>query len=87
MQVEMGLSRRTWTAAVRLALVISTVAALAAVLVSSFGHVPHAAIVLPVILVAFVASWVQTTRLQQEQEQLRTETVAVRTAARAVPIG
>jgi hypothetical protein len=85
MQVEMGVSRRTWTAAVRLALVISTVASLAAVIVSSFGEVPYAAIVLPVILVAFVSSWVQTTRLQQQE--LLAERLPLRTRRHAVPIG
>jgi hypothetical protein len=84
MQVDMDLRRRTWTAAVRLALVISTVAAVAAVIVSSFGEVPHPAIVLPVILIAFVASWMQTTRLQHQH---RAEALSVRSERHTVPIG
>jgi hypothetical protein len=85
MQVEMGVSHRTWTAAVRLAFVISTASALVAVIVSSFGEVPHAAIVLPVILIAFVSSWVQTSRLQQRA--LLAERVPLHNRRNALPIG
>lgn len=60
MNVDVEPTRRT--SSVRLAIVISTIAALVAVVVSAAGDVPQAAIVLPVIVVAFVASWVQTSR-------------------------
>lgn len=61
----MELDRRTWSAAVRLAMKISLVAVLLAVIVSTLGDVPQAAIVLPVIVVAFVTSWVQTGRVRR----------------------
>lgn len=63
MNTHVELSRRTWHAAMKLAMAISAVAALVAVGVSSAGDVPQAAIVLPVIVVAFLASWVQTGRV------------------------
>lgn len=65
MMHDMEVSRRTWSAAVRLAVVISVVAALAAVAVTALGDVPQAAIVLPVIVVAFVASWIRTGQVRR----------------------
>ncbi len=67
MNVEMELRRRTWIAALKLAIVISTAGALVAVAVSSIGEVPPVAIVIPVVVVAFVASWVQTGRVQRDR--------------------
>lgn len=61
----MDLRRRTLIAAFKLAVVISTIAALAAIAVSSVGEVPPVAIVVPVILVAFASSWVQTGRVHR----------------------
>jgi hypothetical protein len=61
------LSRRTWNAAVKLAVVISISAALVAVALYAAGDVPQAAIVLPVIVVAFTASWIQTGRIRRTQ--------------------
>lgn len=60
------LSRPNWNAAIKLAVVISIVAGFAAVVASAAGDIPQAAIVLPVILVAFTASWIQTNRLRRE---------------------
>lgn len=51
-----------WSAAVNLALIVSVIAAIAAVVSTAAGDVPQAAVVLPVILVAFAASWIQTGR-------------------------
>ena len=62
---HMEISRRTWTAAVKLAVVLSVLAAGLAFGVSRVGEVPQAAIVVPVIMVAFVASWVQTERIRR----------------------
>lgn len=62
---HMEISRRTWTAAVKLAVVLSVLAAGIAFGVSRVGEVPQAAIVVPVIVVAFVASWVQTERIRR----------------------
>ena len=61
----MEISRRTWTAAVKLAVVLSVLAAGIAFGVSRVGEVPQAAIVVPVIVVAFAASWVQTERIRR----------------------
>jgi ABC-type Mn2+/Zn2+ transport system permease subunit len=71
MNMYVELSRRTWNAAVKLAVIISVAAAVLAVAISSAGDVPQAAIVLPVIFVAFVASWIQTGRVRREQVPLR----------------
>lgn len=62
----MELEQRTWIAAVKLAIVASAVAVIFAIGMSSFGEVPHAAIVLPVIVVAFAASWIRTGRVREQ---------------------
>jgi hypothetical protein len=59
------IDRRSWNAALRLAAALSVIAALTAVLVTAAGSVPQAAVVVPVILVAFTASWVQTGRVRR----------------------
>ncbi len=81
MQDHMKLEQRTWVAAVRLAVTASIAAVIFAIGMSSIGDVPHAAIVLPVIVVAFAASWVRSGRL-------RDQPVAppARTHRRALPI-
>ena len=58
------LSHSTWIAAIRLAAVTSVLAAVLAVTASTLGNVPDAAIVLPVIVIAFTASWMQTSRIR-----------------------
>lgn len=58
----------------KLAVTISIVAALAAVLVSAAGDVPQAAIVLPVIVVGFATSWIQTGRVRREHAPVRFDT-------------
>ncbi len=62
---HMEISRRTWTAALKLAVVLSVIAVLVAVTATQLGDVPQAAIVLPVIVVAFVSSWIQTGRVRR----------------------
>ena len=62
---DMEISRRTWTAAVKLAVVLSVLAAGLAFGVSRLGEVPQAAVVVPVIIVAFAASWIQTERIRR----------------------
>ncbi len=61
----MEISRRTWTAAVKLAIVLSLFAAAIAVGVVQMANVSQTAVVLPVIVVAFLASWIQTERIQR----------------------
>lgn len=65
MITPMEISRRTWTAAFKLAVVLSALAAVIAFGVSRSGDVPQAAVVLPVIVVAFTASWIQTERIRR----------------------
>ena len=77
MNGSVDIDRRTWTEAVKLAVLISIVAGLAAVVASAAGSIPQAAIVLPVIVVAFAASWIQTGRVRRETA--RAELVAPRT--------
>lgn len=67
----MELDRRIWNAALKLALAISVLAALAAVTAYAAADVPQVAIVIPVIIVAFVASWVQTGRAERRPMSLR----------------
>lgn len=62
---RMEVSRRTWTAAIRLAVVVSIVAVGFAVAATQLGDIPQAAIVIPVIVVAFTASWIQTERIHR----------------------
>jgi ABC-type Mn2+/Zn2+ transport system permease subunit len=71
MKMDVELSRQTWNAAIKLAALISIVAGFAAVMLSSASDIPQAAIVLPVIVVAFTASWIQTSRVQREQLPVR----------------
>ena len=67
-------SQYTWNAAIKLAIVISIAAGLAAVLASAVGDIPQAAIVLTVIVVAFTASWIQTNRGRREHTPVRLDT-------------
>ena len=62
----MELRRRTWSASVQLAVVASFVAVLVAMAASAMGDVPQAAVVLPVILLAFAASWIRTGQIRRE---------------------
>jgi ABC-type Mn2+/Zn2+ transport system permease subunit len=63
----MDTDRQKWNAALKLAVLISVVAAFAAVAISAAGDIPQTAIVLPVIIVAFTASWVQTGRARRQE--------------------
>ena len=62
----MELRRRTWSAAVQLAVVVSIVAVLLALPVSAMADVPQAAVVLPVIVIAFAASWIRTGQVRRD---------------------
>jgi hypothetical protein len=55
--------RTTYGATVRLALIFSAVAALAAMALKSVGDVSTARLVVAVVVIGFVASWVQTGRV------------------------
>jgi hypothetical protein len=58
----MDVSRVNWSDVLRLAVIVSIVAAMVAVAATAVGGVSHAAIVISVMVVGFVASWVQTSR-------------------------
>lgn len=58
----MDVPRITWSAVLRLAVIVSTLAAVLTVAASSFGEVNQPALVIAVMVVGFVASWVQTSR-------------------------
>ncbi len=57
--------RRTWKEVIKLAVLISIIAGLAAIAASVAGDIPQVAIVLPVIVVAFAVSWIQTGRVHR----------------------
>ncbi len=81
----MEIRRRTWIAALKLAIVVSLLSAVVAIAASALGDVPAVAIVLPVIAVAFTLSWVQTGRLLRTPEPVHANLVGGR--RRAAPIG
>ena len=63
---DVELRRRTWLAALQVAAIVSVIAVLVAIAASALGDVPQAAVVLPVIVGAFVASWIRTGRVRRE---------------------
>jgi predicted GNAT superfamily acetyltransferase len=63
MKHDMELRKATWSAALRLAFVVSALAAIVAVTLSAAGDVPQGALVAAVMVVGFVASWIQTGRV------------------------
>jgi hypothetical protein len=65
---DVELRRRTWVAALRLAVVVSVIGAVFAIGASMMGGVAQAVIVIPVIVIGFAASWVQTGRVQRRHE-------------------
>ncbi len=65
----MELRHRTWSAAIQLAVVVSVVAVLLAGAVSALGDVPQAAVVLPVIVIAFAASWIRTGQVRRDHQR------------------
>lgn len=54
--------RSPWMAAIRLAAVVSAVAAAVTVALTAFGNVSQTAMVIAVIVVAFVVSWIHSGR-------------------------
>jgi hypothetical protein len=57
--------RATYAAAIKLALVLSVVAAAATLGLDAIGEVSQTALILTVIVVGFVASWIQTGRVSR----------------------
>ena len=86
MNQHMELRKATWTAALRLAVVVSAIAAIAAVTLSEAGEVPRGAlrgaVVAAVMLIGFVASWVQTGHVARAHHEHR---VAVTHSRRPEP--
>ena len=71
MKQEMELRKATWSAALRLAFVVSGMAAIVAVTLSALGDVPQGAFVSAVMVIGFVASWVQTGRVARVHHEHR----------------
>jgi hypothetical protein len=63
----MELRRATFGAAVKLAMVLSVAAAAIALGLDAIGDVSRTGLVLAVMLVGFVASWVQTGRVRRSE--------------------
>ena len=84
MNSAMELRRATWVAALRLAIVVSTAAAVAAMLLSSFGDVSQALVVVSVIVVGFALSWVQTGRILADRRNRTHRVTAVHLRRTAV---
>jgi ABC-type Mn2+/Zn2+ transport system permease subunit len=82
MKNEMELRKATWSAALRLAFFVSAIAAGVAVTLSATGDVPRGAFVAAVMLVGFVASWVQTGRVARVHQARHVVMVPTR---RSVP--
>jgi len=72
MNRDVEIDRNTWNAAIKLAVVVSLIAVGIALLASAVGDVPQAAIVLPVIVMAFTASWIQSGRARRESATIST---------------
>ena len=83
MKHEMELRKATWSAALRLAFVVSAVAAIVAMTLSAAGDVPRGAFVAAVMVIGFVASWVQTGRVARVHHEHRVAVVPVR---RSTPV-
>jgi ABC-type Mn2+/Zn2+ transport system permease subunit len=71
MKHDMELRKATWSAALRLAFVVSGIAAIVAVTLSAVGDVPRGAFVAAVMVIGFVASWVQTGRVARVHHEHR----------------
>ena len=78
MKAGMELRKATWGAALRLAFVVSAIAAVAAVTLSEAGEVPRGALIAAVMLVGFVASWVQTGRVARVHNARRAVVASTR---------
>ena len=65
MNSGMELRRATWVAALRLAMIMSTAAALGVVALSSLGDLSPTLVVLCVAMAGFALSWIQTGRILQ----------------------
>ena len=62
MHASMELRRVHWTAAARLAMIVSAVAVAVALALNAFGDVSQTALVIAVIVVGFVVSWIHSGR-------------------------
>jgi hypothetical protein len=78
MKHDMELRKATWSAALRLAFVVSALAAIVAVTLSAASDVPQGALVAAVMVVGFVASWVQTGRVARVHYEQRVAVVPMR---------
>jgi hypothetical protein len=75
---DRAVDRAVWAASLRLALIVSTVAAFAVVALGAAGDVTEPAVVLAVMLVGFALSWAQCGRLARPAGGHRVTLVAMR---------
>lgn len=80
----MELGRKTWGAAIRLAITLSVLAAAAAAFLHSIGILSQPVIVLAVIVVGFVTSWVRTGQVERSDLEQRRARGVVRVPVRGV---
>jgi len=73
----MDTRRATYGAAVRLALVFSIAAAMAAMALDVVGEVSTTRLVIAVVVIGFATSWVQTGRVAREAEAGRLRRLTV----------
>jgi hypothetical protein len=73
----MEIRRATYGAAIRVAIVLSTIAVVVAWGLEAVGDVPRVALVLAVIVVGFAASWVQTGRITRSARRRGARRVVV----------
>jgi VIT1/CCC1 family predicted Fe2+/Mn2+ transporter len=71
MNDDVNLRRRTWAAALRLAVLVSLIGAVVAIAASMIGDVAQVAIVIPVVVIGFALSWIQTGRVQRGDSAFR----------------
>jgi hypothetical protein len=81
---EMEIRRATFEAAIRLATVLSVVAALAALTLDAVGEVSATRLTLLVAVVGFTASWIQTGRVSRAVTARSTYRVAVMPIRRSI---
>lgn len=64
----MDLRRSPWSAVIRLAVVVSAIAVAITLALSAFGDVSQTALVIAVIVVAFIVSWIQSGRVRDHDD-------------------
>jgi len=85
MTIDMEIRRRTWNAAIRLGVLCSMAGVVLVIIASALTTVPQSAVILPMIVAAFVTSWLQTERIRRDVIAAHTAP-ALRSHVRATPV-